>query len=543
LRNTIINNNDLVFKGADMSPFKINFLKLLKSTAMTLLFIPGVSAMMQDEGDGREEYKHSMAPSAPTVGVEGASSSSGGRASTSFTQDFIDRFFGEYVSSRLNVGNTEQYKGTHMPQAPVVHPYGMSDEQERERFSMPAFPYAARLSARELDPNLFPALFEAQATLRNLGIAPEDPKKVDYFIVVQDDPWNDGPWFYRNPKTQELIETKRLLRPQSWAFPEAPDEIGSVYSKVAKINVAIFSPNNEITLVSTSEEISPSEGVIHSHNGIDEKNPNGNPTVVSSGPAFPMFSGLRANKTSFFVSTVVIPDTKRAAVTFHTILDDTDFGLLQRTEIKTLSELQKWLGNLFQSKYGVTSDSSSPYSNWTTSAGSSAPVNPAPSSSSSIPAVIPTSSSSTPAVTSAVKPALELDTREFHMGKFTPFPTSGFSHHAQSHIWTEGNKATITLPLVDMASRPSRISFLNTGGFVTGSHEQELIVKVNGKEIRRYVYSVSNNNQIIDIDLPPQLDLATIEFEIPKAISPLDLGISADKRKLGISFGEVKFQY
>ncbi|MBY0272639.1 MAG: hypothetical protein K2X02_04405 [Alphaproteobacteria bacterium] len=41
-----------------MSPFKINVLKLLKSTAMTLLFIPGVYAMH----DGRDEMATTSSP-------------------------------------------------------------------------------------------------------------------------------------------------------------------------------------------------------------------------------------------------------------------------------------------------------------------------------------------------------------------------------------------------------------------------------------------------------------------------------------------------
>jgi hypothetical protein len=151
------------------------------------------------------------------------------------------------------------------------------------------------------------------------------------------------------------------------------------------------------------------------------------------------------------------------------------------------------------------------------------------------------SSSSTPAVTPAIPP-LKLEIREFHMGKSTPFPTSGFSHHAQSHIWTVGEIAEITIPVAEMEPRPSSISFLNTGAFVTRHHEQELIVEVNGKEIRRHFYSVGNNSQIIEIPLS-NVDLAKIEFKIPNAISPLDLGIRADKRKLGISFGEVHFNF
>ncbi|MBY0272637.1 MAG: hypothetical protein K2X02_04395 [Alphaproteobacteria bacterium] len=505
-----------------MNPFKINFSKLLKSTAIALLFIPGVSAMV-DDNEGWEEHRHLLTPSPSSTGDEGPSSSSAGRASTSspsilFTKSEPDWLGQTY--SRLNVGTSAQYEGLHLPQAPVIHPYTMAEPQERTNFGVPSFPYAARQSAGELDPNLFPALSEAQATLRSLGA---DPETADYFYVVQNDPWNDGPWFYQNPKTKELIETKRLLRPQYWAFPDVLGSSKVAYEQNAGIKVGILSPNNSVTLSRNLEGKIQSEGPISSHNGINKENPNGIENVVSSGPAFPMLDELKANQTSFFVSTVVIPTTKRAAVTFHTILDDTDFDLLQRIEINTLPELQYWLGNLFQNKYGVAPDSSSPYSNWTTRAGSS-------------------SSSSSSTLAPVDESVLHARATTFQMGESSPYLSSGFSVLEGSHRWTVGKKASITLPLAEMAF-PSRISFSNTRGLVTASHSQDLIVKMNGKEVGHYAYTPGNNNQTIDIPLPKDVPLATIEFEIPKAASPSELGINPDKRELGISFRDVQFHY
>ncbi|MBY0272636.1 MAG: hypothetical protein K2X02_04390 [Alphaproteobacteria bacterium] len=395
-----------------------------------------------------------------------------------------------YLSNRFKVGNTLQYS-MNMPQAPIIHPYNIG-------IDYPLFPYAARLNAGELDPNLFPALSEAQATLISLGV---DPGVADYFYVAQNAPWSES--------------RPRFLQPQSWAFPDAPYSSEGPYWKDAKINVAISSPNNAITLASSSE------GVIISHNFVTRETPNGDSRVVSSGPTFPILAGFKEDQTNFFVSTVVIPATKRAAVTFHTILGNSDLDLLQRAGIETLPELQNWLANLFQNKYGATSDRSSPYSNWTTRAGSSS------SSSSSTPA-----SSSAP----AVEPVLLESTPRYHMGKVSPYPLSGFSAPEGAHRWSVGKKASITLPLAEMGF-PSQISFFDTRALVTGSHPQNLIVKVNGNEVKRYIYTLEDNNKRIDIPLP-EAGPATIEFEMPDAASPSDLGIGADKRALGISFRE-----
>ncbi|MBY0272392.1 MAG: hypothetical protein K2X02_03105 [Alphaproteobacteria bacterium] len=141
-----------------------------------------------------------------------------------------------------------------------------------------------------------------------------------------------------------------------------------------------------------------------------------------------------------------------------------------------------------------------------------------------------------PSLGLAPAPTLLESTPRYHMGKVSPYPLSGFSAPEGAHRWTVGKKASITLPLAEMGF-PSQISFFDTRALVTGSHPQNLIVKVNGNEVKRYIYTLEDNNKRIDIPLP-EAGPATIEFEMPDAASPSDLGIGADKRALGISFRE-----
>jgi hypothetical protein len=176
-----------------------------------------------------------------------------------------------------------------------------------------------------------------------------------------------------------------------------------------------------------------------------------------------------------------------------------------------------------------------------TPSSSSAPIELEPLPSAPI-ELEPTSSSSTSSSNSApVVPALESDTRAFHMGVSNSYLTSGFSVPEGPHRWTEGTKASITLSLEHMEPRPTSISFLDTRGLVTADYTQELIIRVNGAEAGYYVYRPGDNHTI-NIPLPQIDGQAKIKFEIPKAISPSELGINPDKRKLGISFREVQFQ-
>jgi hypothetical protein len=228
-----------------------------------------------------------------------------------------------YTLNRYNIGEDSELYNAHMPQAPVIHPYHL-DEHPRLHNGVPTFSHAASLRAEDLDPSLFPFLLEAQETLKKSGI---DPNKADYFYVIQNDPW---------------FETDRLLRPQSWIFPDVDYVREGSFGDSKTIQVAILSPNNVIKLVGSPD----GKGTVSVHNSVTSENPKGDVMIISSGPDFPKIAGLQDNKTSFFVSTVAIPGTERAAVTFHTILNDDDFARLQATKIDSLRDLQLWLATL-----------------------------------------------------------------------------------------------------------------------------------------------------------------------------------------------------
>ncbi|MBY0273067.1 MAG: hypothetical protein K2X02_06665 [Alphaproteobacteria bacterium] len=164
-----------------------------------------------------------------------------------------------------------------------------------------------------------------------------------------------------------------------------------------------------------------------------------------------------------------------------------------------------------------------------------------PSSSSPIELEPLPSSSSSISTAPVDEPVLQANTTTFHMGVPNSYLINGFSVPEGPHRWTEGTKASITLSLQHMEPRPTSISFLDTRGLVTADYTQDLTVRVNGAEAGHYVYRPGDNHTI-DISLPQVDALAEIEFEIPKAISPSELGINPDKRKLGISFREVQFQ-
>lgn len=194
-------------------------------------------------------------------------------------------------------------------------------------------------------------------------------------------------------------------------------------------------------------------------------------------------------------------------------------GALARTE--RLEEAQR-----LEEERELLSSFAAPSSGFSFGVEGDFPLDPFPSSS---------SSSSTP----AVEPDLKVENPLFSMGEPSPYlSTSGFSVPEGDHIWTNAKIAKVTLPLARMYPRPSSITFFDTTGLITANHTQVLTVKVNGEQAAQYEYAPGNNDHTIEIRLP-QADQAEIELEIPNAKSPFDLGMSADKRELGISFKAV----
>ena len=243
--------------------------------------------------------------------------------------------FHNYTINRYRVGNSAQY-GFNMPKAPVVHPYHPGDEGIiRKNLGTPIFSFAAHQHGDELNPLVFPVFPEAQTILKQFGVLPEN---VDYFYVVQDNPWK---------------KCQQLLRPQSWVFPDAPFSTPKPYSKGANIYVAVFSPLSSVKLVGSKERIQFLPGVISSHNSVDGKTGLGGHMVVSSAGDFPLLEGLKDNETDSFVSMVINPANKKAAITSHTILSDYDFAELPQKEIKDVKGLQDWNSSLFKQKYGI----------------------------------------------------------------------------------------------------------------------------------------------------------------------------------------------
>ncbi len=132
------------------------------------------------------------------------------------------------------------------------------------------------------------------------------------------------------------------------------------------------------------------------------------------------------------------------------------------------------------------------------------------------------------------------DTIEFTSRGTFEKATSGFSTPGPNGRWSEGATATLTCDRVDPAPT---IAYFDTAGLVSETHSQHMLVWVNGKSPQTIEYSVQSPSRTIELPLPadnsPQL---TFRFEFPDAISPAELGMNTDGRKLAVFVFRLRFK-
>ncbi|MBI2707781.1 MAG: hypothetical protein HYX35_05680 [Proteobacteria bacterium] len=114
-----------------------------------------------------------------------------------------------------------EYAKLHLPTAPVFHPYNPTYALPDDRFA-PSFSLNVKL------PTGYNNLAFAPLALSRL-LEQKDPNSIEYFLVVQDVPW-------------DLTAAPLEYRPQSWLDPDAPFQTNEGYGKeFPAVNVGVFS--------------------------------------------------------------------------------------------------------------------------------------------------------------------------------------------------------------------------------------------------------------------------------------------------------------
>jgi hypothetical protein len=144
-------------------------------------------------------------------------------------------------------------------------------------------------------------------------------------------------------------------------------------------------------------------------------------------------------------------------------------------------------------------------------------------------------------------PKLTLSTTIFFESKSLyskfPFLISGWSKPEAWGVWSDGGKASISLPL-PIDQTPKSIS-LSVKPFVTsGNPEQEIQIWINGIFFKKITFQ-SDTPTDLDIPISPKVledGYLVIGFYFSNKISPTALGIGNDDRSLAIGLISAKFK-
>ncbi len=132
------------------------------------------------------------------------------------------------------------------------------------------------------------------------------------------------------------------------------------------------------------------------------------------------------------------------------------------------------------------------------------------------------------------------DTIEFSSQGALDRGSSGFSIPSPEGRWSEGPEATLTC---EQGNPASAVAYFYTAGLVTDSHTQRMAISVNDTPSQTIEYTTQTPAHTIAIPLPADnSSQLTFRFAFPDAISPAELGMSTDDRKLAVFMYRLRFE-
>ncbi|GHV56040.1 hypothetical protein FACS1894216_19540 [Synergistales bacterium] len=119
---------------------------------------------------------------------------------------------------------------------------------------------------------------------------------------------------------------------------------------------------------------------------------------------------------------------------------------------------------------------------------------------------------------------------------------NGFSGQEEGFRRTEGNEATLIFGTREAGENDIIAEFTVSPLLGSGLDEQRVEVMINGIRAEDWVINAPAAKELL---LPKEQikgETMTIEFKLPDAASPKELGINGDERKLAVAFREIRFK-
>lgn len=125
----------------------------------------------------------------------------------------------------------------------------------------------------------------------------------------------------------------------------------------------------------------------------------------------------------------------------------------------------------------------------------------------------------------------------------TPCVMQGWSDAEDFGTWTSDAKANLRCPMPKGLPDAQRIVVIDAVGFLTKVPAQRLFISIAGQPPINYRFDSAHPGHLIQLKLPPDASQEIqINFSLPDAKSPYDLGLSEDRRKLGLYIRTLEFK-
>jgi hypothetical protein len=125
----------------------------------------------------------------------------------------------------------------------------------------------------------------------------------------------------------------------------------------------------------------------------------------------------------------------------------------------------------------------------------------------------------------------------------TPCVTDGFSVAEEFGTWTSAVSASLRCPRPKGQAFAPQVVEIDAAAFLINLPSQRLTVSIEGQPPVNYLFDAAHPQQLIVLKLPP---VATqeikINFRLPDAKSPQEIGLSKDMRTLGLSLRTLEFK-
>jgi len=121
--------------------------------------------------------------------------------------------------------------------------------------------------------------------------------------------------------------------------------------------------------------------------------------------------------------------------------------------------------------------------------------------------------------------------------------TVGLSSPENFGTWTDRSAASLSCPVPIISGKAPTELQIDSWGFLDHVAVQRVLVGVEGAPAVEYRFDVGHPMHLISLALPKNLGKEVqVNFILPDAISPKQLGLSQDARQLGISIKRIEFK-